>query len=389
MHARSRHGDRGPVRRHRRRHAIARARAGRPLRRCCMVVHRRSRWCQRLFVRRTSDADDGVGIGIDPSLRRRSRRAGLSCPAPRPVAIGAIRSWPATCPGCSAIGGGVVTVPLMHLVMRAPITVAMATSNFMLGITGGGRGIRLPLPRRHRPAARRRRWCSASSPALAAPAHASASRLPVRLAACHVRHRRGPTSPCRWPGAPSGIVSDPTVDPTWFGRSSPTVCATERCVAIDHHRCRLRARPATGSRSRPSATPVPLDDVRDGGRRGGAHRHRPARCCASCRWPWRSAAAAAFWHRGERRVALAALLVARAPGGQPDRRRRSSWDAELTVAADVGDTRSRPRGSTPDRCHRHDGGIDSARWHRPIRVAVGRDLRPCRGRPSGCRAIWR
>lgn len=37
--------------------------------------------------------------------------------------------------GLLGIGGGVVTVPLIHLVMGAPIQVAVATSNFMIGIT--------------------------------------------------------------------------------------------------------------------------------------------------------------------------------------------------------------------------------------------------------------
>jgi uncharacterized membrane protein YfcA len=34
------------------------------------------------------------------------------------------------------IGGGVVTVPLVHLLMRAPMRVAVATSNYIIGITG-------------------------------------------------------------------------------------------------------------------------------------------------------------------------------------------------------------------------------------------------------------
>ena len=37
--------------------------------------------------------------------------------------------------GLLGIGGGVVTVPLIHLVMGAPIRVAVATSNYMIGIT--------------------------------------------------------------------------------------------------------------------------------------------------------------------------------------------------------------------------------------------------------------
>lgn len=37
--------------------------------------------------------------------------------------------------GLLGVGGGVVTVPLIHLVMRAPMRVAVATSNYMIGIT--------------------------------------------------------------------------------------------------------------------------------------------------------------------------------------------------------------------------------------------------------------
>jgi hypothetical protein len=33
------------------------------------------------------------------------------------------------------VGGGIVTVPLLHLVMVAPMRVAVATSNFMIGMT--------------------------------------------------------------------------------------------------------------------------------------------------------------------------------------------------------------------------------------------------------------
>jgi uncharacterized protein len=34
------------------------------------------------------------------------------------------------------VGGGIVKVPLMHLVMRVPLRIATATSNLMIGITG-------------------------------------------------------------------------------------------------------------------------------------------------------------------------------------------------------------------------------------------------------------
>jgi hypothetical protein len=38
--------------------------------------------------------------------------------------------------GLLGIGGGVITVPLTHLLMEAPMRVAVATSNYMMGITG-------------------------------------------------------------------------------------------------------------------------------------------------------------------------------------------------------------------------------------------------------------
>ena len=38
--------------------------------------------------------------------------------------------------GLLGIGGGLVTVPVMHLVMRVPFKIASATSSFMIGITG-------------------------------------------------------------------------------------------------------------------------------------------------------------------------------------------------------------------------------------------------------------
>jgi hypothetical protein len=37
--------------------------------------------------------------------------------------------------GLLGVGGGIVTVPLIHLLMRAPMRVAVTTSNFMIGIT--------------------------------------------------------------------------------------------------------------------------------------------------------------------------------------------------------------------------------------------------------------
>jgi uncharacterized membrane protein YfcA len=39
------------------------------------------------------------------------------------------------------VGGGIVKVPLMHLVMGIPLKVATATSNFMIGVTGAASAI--------------------------------------------------------------------------------------------------------------------------------------------------------------------------------------------------------------------------------------------------------
>lgn len=64
---------------------------------------------------------------------------GASAPAYRstrlPAAIGG--SFAAgNISGLLGIGGGVVIVPLIHLAMKAPMQVAVATSNYMIGITG-------------------------------------------------------------------------------------------------------------------------------------------------------------------------------------------------------------------------------------------------------------
>lgn len=63
---------------------------------------------------------------------------GLSAPAYRssrvPIAIGG-SFLAGNISGLLGVGGGVVTVPLMHLVMGAPMRISVATSNFMIGIT--------------------------------------------------------------------------------------------------------------------------------------------------------------------------------------------------------------------------------------------------------------
>jgi uncharacterized membrane protein YfcA len=77
--------------------------------------------------------DDIDEIAVDPAAPD-----GPMAPAYRatrlPLAIGG--SFAAgNVSGLLGIGGGVVMVPLVHLVMRAPIQVAAATSNFMIGTT--------------------------------------------------------------------------------------------------------------------------------------------------------------------------------------------------------------------------------------------------------------
>ena len=49
-------------------------------------------------------------------------------------------AWPGRCsPGstrrCSGVGGGIIKVPVMHLLMGVPLRVSTATSNMMMGIT--------------------------------------------------------------------------------------------------------------------------------------------------------------------------------------------------------------------------------------------------------------
>jgi uncharacterized protein len=77
--------------------------------------------------------DDGPAEEVDPSARD-----GAGAPAYRErrrgVAVGG--SFVAgNVSGLLGVGGGVITVPLVHLVMRAPLHVAAATSNFMIGMT--------------------------------------------------------------------------------------------------------------------------------------------------------------------------------------------------------------------------------------------------------------
>jgi uncharacterized membrane protein YfcA len=79
-------------------------------------------------------ADTGVGLeAIDPSAPD-----GPTAPAyrshRRPLAL-AGAFFAGNVSGLLGVGGGVVKVPLVHLVMGAPLHVAVATSNFIIGVT--------------------------------------------------------------------------------------------------------------------------------------------------------------------------------------------------------------------------------------------------------------
>lgn len=77
--------------------------------------------------------DGGMEERVDPSARDgagapgyRERRRGLAVGGS--FVAGNVSSL-------LGVGGGVITVPVVHLVMRAPMHVAAATSNFMMGMT--------------------------------------------------------------------------------------------------------------------------------------------------------------------------------------------------------------------------------------------------------------
>jgi uncharacterized protein len=71
-------------------------------------------------------------------------RAALAGPGYRPVRLGAGIGGSVFAGVVSAllgVGGGIVKVPLMHLVMRVPLKVAAATSNLMIGVTASASAI--------------------------------------------------------------------------------------------------------------------------------------------------------------------------------------------------------------------------------------------------------
>jgi uncharacterized membrane protein YfcA len=83
-------------------------------------------------LRRSSPEGEGLGA-VDPAAPD-----GPAAPAYRsrrlPIALGG--SFVAgNVSGLLGVGGGIVTVPIVNVVMGAPMHVAVATSNFMIGIT--------------------------------------------------------------------------------------------------------------------------------------------------------------------------------------------------------------------------------------------------------------
>lgn len=84
--------------------------------------------------------DDAAGAAQAPG----PFRAALAGPGYRPVRLGAGIGGSVFAGLVSAllgVGGGIVKVPLMHLVMRVPLKVATATSNLMIGVTASASAI--------------------------------------------------------------------------------------------------------------------------------------------------------------------------------------------------------------------------------------------------------
>ena len=87
-----------------------------------------------------ANADDAAGAEQTPA----SFRATLAGPGYRPIRLGAGIGGSIFAGVVSAllgVGGGIVKVPLMHLVMRVPLKVATATSNLMIGVTASASAI--------------------------------------------------------------------------------------------------------------------------------------------------------------------------------------------------------------------------------------------------------
>jgi uncharacterized membrane protein YfcA len=81
---------------------------------------------------------------VRPAEAPRSFRAMLAGPGYRPGRLGAGVAGSVFAGVVSAllgVGGGIVKVPLMHLVMGVPLKVATATSNLMIGVTASASAI--------------------------------------------------------------------------------------------------------------------------------------------------------------------------------------------------------------------------------------------------------
>jgi hypothetical protein len=99
--------------------------------------------------RATSAGDASPSIGSPDDAAGAARapgpfRAALAGPGYRPVRLGAGIGGSVFAGVVSAllgVGGGIVKVPLMHLVMRVPLKVATATSNLMIGVTASASAI--------------------------------------------------------------------------------------------------------------------------------------------------------------------------------------------------------------------------------------------------------
>ena len=85
------------------------------------------------LARTRTGAPPSDGIAASPGAR-----AGSGSPAYRstrvPMALGG-SFFAGTVSALLGVGGGVVKVPVIHLIMGAPISVAIATSNFIMGVT--------------------------------------------------------------------------------------------------------------------------------------------------------------------------------------------------------------------------------------------------------------
>jgi hypothetical protein len=72
----------------------------------------------------------------EPEVETVGDEPAWSCDAPRATSQGVVGGLAAgVVSALLGIGGGIILVPLMHLVMRVPLRVATATSNLLMGVT--------------------------------------------------------------------------------------------------------------------------------------------------------------------------------------------------------------------------------------------------------------